>query len=314
MGDKTGIEWTDATWNPVRGCSRVSPGCENCYAESIAGRFCDPGQPYHGLAKRTHQGKRWTGEVRLVPEHLADPLRWKKPRRVFVNSMSDLFHEKLSNEEIAAVFGVMAATPQHTHQVLTKRPKRMLEWFRWAGHDFALQQRGIASAPNVARAMLDAAAEYLGTKNDALNIAWRRFTEVDPWPIPNVWLGVSVEDQRRADERIPLLLQTPAAVRFVSAEPLLGPVDLAPWIELKRWDSTGRELPRRGIDWVIAGAESGPGARPMDEACVRSLRDQCAAAGVPLFYKQRLDERGHKVSLPVLDGRQYAEWPDVGHA
>jgi protein gp37 len=312
----TSIEWTDASWNPVRGCEKVSPGCKHCYAETVAARFSGPGQPYEGLVKLRASGKHgravWNGKVRMVDDHLADPLRWKRPRRVFVNSMSDLFHEGLTNEQIAAVFGVMAAAPRHTFQILTKRAERMREWFEWmerraVARSEELGTSAYAHADVCQLAALDRGVEGVLHPIKGTLRSW-------PWPLPNVWLGVSVEDQRRADERIPLLLQTPAAVRFVSAEPLLGPVDLAPWIELKRWDSTGRELPRRGIDWVIAGAESGPGARPMDEACVRSLRDQCAAAGVPLFYKQRLDERGHKVSLPVLDGRQYAEWPDVGHA
>jgi protein gp37 len=219
--------------------------------------------------------------------------------------MSDMFGDWVSNEWIAACFGVMAATPQHTHQVLTKRPARMLEWFTWARGLFTMQQRGFASAPNTARALLDAAAEFLGTKNEALNRAWRGFAEVDPWPLPDVWLGVSAEDQQRADERIPILLETPAAVRFVSYEPALGPVDVSEYLDPAAAPCGETEAT---LDWLIAGAESGPGARPMDEAWVRSVRDQCAAAGVPFFYKQRV-EAGRKVSLPVLDGRQHAEWP-----
>lgn len=198
----TTIQWTDKVWNPVRGCSRVSRGCEHCYAERIAARFSGPGQPFYGFATdrsiipgspRGGVAGRWTGDVELVPEKLEEPLHWKKPRRVFVDSMSDLFHEKLSNEDISRVFDVMNRASQHTFQVLTKRPARMFAW---------------------ADGGLSAGAW------PALNIR----------PSPNVWLGVSVEDQKTADKRIPLLLQTPAALRFVSYEPALGPVDFDPWL------------------------------------------------------------------------------------
>lgn len=226
----TGIEWTDATWNPIRGCSRVSPGCENCYAERVAARFSGDGMPYEGLARIGKNGPRWTGKVRLIQDVLEEPLRWKKPRRVFVNSMSDLFHENLTDTEIGKMFGVMAVARRHTFQVLTKRPNRMQSWF----------------SP---RAPI----------------------------IPNVWLGVSVEDQQRADERIPLLLATPAAVRFVSYEPALGPVDLRPYLY-------GDVTPH--LDWVIVGGESGPGARPFDVAWARDVVAQCRAAGVACFTKQ----------------------------
>lgn len=300
MGE-TSIEWTDVTWNPVRGCSRVSPGCGGargeggCYAERLAARFSGPGLPYEGLARRSEKRglPQWTGVVRLVPEHLADPLRWKRPRRVFVNSMSDLFHEGLSNETIAAVFGVMAAAPQHTFQILTKRAKRMREWFEWA-RDFALQQRDIACAPNTARTMLNAAAEYLGTKHDGLNAAWRRL-ENDSWPLSNVHLGVSCENQPTADERVPFLLATPAAARFVSAEPLLGP------IRFHVLDLFGRDMPLGGIDQIIVGGESGPGARPCDLAWIRSILAQCKAAGVPAFCKQ-LGARPYEYAASLRGG------------
>lgn len=317
MGDKTGIEWTGATWNPTRGCSRVSEGCRNCYAERVAGRFSGPGQPYEGLTRRTSTGAKWTGVVRLVPEHLADPLRWRKPRRVFVNSMSDLFHESLSDSEIDQVFGVMAAcrhlgrdaTSGHTFQILTKRPGRMRkylglgrrdQWARWAVH------YGGKYDPD---RLYDSILAAKG-------------------PLPNVWLGVSAEDQATADERIPLLLETPAAVRFVSYEPALGPVDFTPWLS-ERFGSAdglcgGETWSRSRLDWIIAGSESGPGARPAELEWFRSVRDQCAAAGVAFFFKQwvghhNADARamvlanpgatGSKVSLPILDGRQHVEWP-----
>lgn len=297
MSDKTGISWTDSTWNPIRGCSRVSPGCVNCYAERVAMRFSRDGQPYAGLVRFRARNPGddspkpigWSGAVRMIHEHLADPLRWRKPRRIFVNSMSDLFHESLSNERIAAVFGVMAAAPQHTFQVLTKRARRMREWFEWAGHDFALQQREIASAPHVFRAMLDAAYEELGKpQKPSLDAAWRGH-EDDLWPLPNVWLGVSVENQAAADERIPELLATPAAVRFLSCEPLLGAVDVLRYLgpQSLGFSASGRGSIARGIDWVIAGCESGPGARDCDAGWLRALRYQCATPySVPFFLKQ----------------------------
>jgi protein gp37 len=252
MGQTTSIQWTDATWNPVRGCSRVSPGCENCYAERQAARFSGHGQPYHGLAVMGPNGARWTREVRLVREHLEDPLRWAKPRRIFVNSMSDLFHESLSDLDIGNVFSVMetARSRGHIFQILTKRQDRMQHFVtEWA--------RKIDYADDSGRG-------YAG-----------RYS--------HVWLGVSVEDQQRADERIPKLLETPAAIRFVSYEPALGPVDfyrylLAPHLE-------GHQA-TRGVHWIIVGGESGPGARPFDIGWATRTMTQCRAAGVACFVKQ----------------------------
>lgn len=299
MSDTT-IERTDVTWNCVRGCSRVSPGCGGaageggCYAERQAARFAGPGQAYEGLVRIGKQGPRWTGKVVLVPEKLGEPLRWRKPRRVFVNSMSDLFHEALSNEDIAAVFGVMAACPQHTFQVLTKRAKRMREWFEW----IASHEEDYGPPPTF---VAETCAENMGAEIDRLE---------PPWPLPNVWLGVSVENQATADERIPELLACPAAVRFVSYEPALGPVrftlrGLPGWDEDWKYDTlAGREWasPRDDIepgtspriDWVIVGGESGPGARPFDLAWARSTIAQCRAAGVRVF-----DRKGGTI----------AEWP-----
>jgi protein gp37 len=277
------IEWTDATWNPVRGCSRVSEGCRHCYAERIAGRFSGPGKPYEGIARRGKGaggggGARWTGEVRLVNKHLADPLRWRKPRRVFVNSMSDLFHEKLGGEDIARVFAIMAQAQQHTFQVLTKRPSKMQEVV--TDHAFRNEIGSLVGT-------------YI----------------VSTWPLPNVWLGVSVEDQATADERIPLLLDTPAAVRFVSYEPALGPVKLCRGCPGCPNDCGWMPHTNGGIHWVIAGSESGPSARPAEIDWFRSIRDQCAAAGIPFFFKQWKQPLAKLVSLPHLDGRQHVEWP-----
>lgn len=239
MSANSSIEWTDRTWNPVRGCSRVSEGCRNCYAERIAARFSRsiddiPGprigqthDAFHGFAEPTPAGPRWTGRVELIDDKLREPLTWRTPARVFVNSMSDLFHENLLDDAIDKVFAVMALAPQHTFQVLTKRADRM--------HDYFAKLPGMQRLARIAyEAGMISGKVVLGQGGE---IAWSatpstRTIERDgswqfpAWPLPNVWLGVSVEDQENADKRIPELLQTPAAVRFVSAEPLLGEVDL----------------------------------------------------------------------------------------
>lgn len=228
MSTNTKIEWTDATWNPLRGCSRVSAGCVNCYAEGVAHRFGGPGQPYEGL---TTNG-RWNGTVRVVEKHLDDPLRWTKPRKVFVNSMSDLFHESVPDATIDIIFAVMATAHRHTFQVLTKRAERMHAYLNHPD----LKQR-IAEACKALSKTIDLPRHNRGWKIAAGWDAWAAGNnlEVGPpdwpgWPLDNVWIGVTVENQAAADERIPLLLQASAAVRFLSCEPLLGPVDLSPWL------------------------------------------------------------------------------------
>jgi len=246
---KTTIAWTDTTWNPVRGCSIVSAGCTNCYAMKMAHRFSGPGKPYDGLTKMSPGGPVWTGKVRCVSEKLGEPLYWRKPQRIFVNSMSDLFHEDVPDSFIDQVFAVMGAT-NHTFQILTKRPARMREYI---------------------------------ANEDPEDLAWRinhtvlkrsHYGERATWPLPNAWLGVSAEDQRAFNERWPLLRDTPAAIRFLSLEPLLGAIDIRPAL------TAGK------LHWVIIGGESGPKARPFDVAWARSVRDQCSAAGVSYFFKQ----------------------------
>jgi protein gp37 len=251
MGKTTGIEWTDSTWNPIRGCSRVSEGCRNCYAESVAARFSGQGQAYEGLAAFRVIGQgtpeervepHWTGEVRLIESHLRDPLRWKEPRKIFVNSMSDLFHPNVTDEWLANIFDVMARAPQHTYQILTKRPDRMLDVLTAAG------------ATVVAQA-------FENTYGQA-------------WP-PEKWIfGVSVENQATATYRLPILAKCKCAQTMVSYEPALGPVN---WFETEYADT---------IDWLICGGESGPHARPMHPDWVRAARKFCEFHGVPFFFKQ----------------------------
>jgi protein gp37 len=312
MGE-TSIQWTQnddgspgRVWNPTRGCSRTSPGCGGgtpstgknqggCYAERQGARFCGSGMPFDGFVRLGKNGPRWTGKMALLTDKLREPLGWRKPTRVFVNSMSDLFHDGLSNEEIAAVFGVMAAARHHTFQILTKRAARMRAWFEWASGavvntDFWHRDYGVRLCKLMSKAEFDAVNEYMGGVAAGVH-----------WPLPNVHLGVSVENQEYADERIEHLLATPAAIRFLSVEPQLGPIDLSIFIGRPdvdgdctrcglRVDSDGAHECPPGFgprpDWIIQGGESGPGARPFDLAWARSMRDQCAAAGIPYFLKQ----------------------------
>lgn len=302
----TGIEWTDETWNPTSGCDRVSPGCDNCYALGMAKRLKAMGQADY----QTDGDPKTSGPgfgIATHPHRLTLPLRWQKPRKVFVNSMSDLFHDGVDYAFIAQVFAVMALAPQHTFQILTKRHARM---------------RSLLSTPNAKRDILLSAQAIAGRDIDDI-----------PWPLPNVWLGVSVENQQWANIRIPALLDTPAAVRFLSCEPLLGPVDLGIGDPHRGHDSddvNGHPHPRvcltcstednevtyfrrdysngTGIDWVIVGGESGRGARPMHPDWARSLRDQCQQAGVPFLFKQW----GEHVTHDQMTEATAASW-DIKH-
>lgn len=316
--DGSKIEWTDATWNPLRGCSRVSEGCRNCYAEAVAARFSEPGLPYHGLAEywfsdatKGGDGKfrpRWTGKVRFVEERLADPLRWKRPRRIFVNSMSDLFHESVPNDVIEAIFGVMAAAQQHTFQVLTKRPARMLNWFQGLAENAFEYSRPPADTCVIAAGVSMRRDEFL--------------CPAVPWPLPNVWIGVSVEDQKTADERIPLLLETPAAVRWISAEPMLGKIDLAKaggvWSDMSGRIVRGGSTYGRQLDWAVVGGESGPQARSFHLDWARALLEDCRAAGIPVFMKQigarpcGLGAEELEREIPGVDWRNWPRHPKGG--
>ncbi len=258
MGDKSEIAWTDATWNCLVGCTRVSAGCTHCYAERLVHRGLSP--QHRGLTRIVNGAPHWTGEVRLVESALDLPLRWQKPRRIFVNSMSDLFHEVVPDEWIDRIFGVMAKAHWHTFQALTKRPARMLDYL---------------TGPAAGGRHIWEAAQAVAYPTWAI-------TGHEPrggWPLPNVWLGVSVEDQATADARIPILLQTPAAVRWVSYEPALGPVDFSTYM----YETI---ISRPPLDWIVVGGESGPGARPFDLAWARQTITQGRAAGVPVFVKQ----------------------------
>ncbi|MBA5778234.1 phage Gp37/Gp68 family protein [Stappia sp. F7233] len=278
MADNTDIEWSDATWNVVTGCAVVSPGCTNCYAMKLAGTRLQHHPSRAGLTQMSKAGPVWTGEVRFNEQWLDQPLRWKRPRRIFVAAHGDLFHEAVPDEVLDEVFAIMALCPQHTFQVLTKRSKRMREYLRDPNTPFRVADM----ATVVGRHLPDGHPGWQRGNWRASPIIG--CTQPANWPLTNVWIGVSVEDQTRADERIPDLLATPTAIRFVSAEPLLGPVDFLafqegiPGNEWLTWLD--------GIDWIIVGGESGPDARPMHPDWARSIRDQCAAAGTAFFFKQ----------------------------
>ncbi|NAS22454.1 DUF5131 family protein [Herbidospora sp. NEAU-GS84] len=281
MGDRSSIEWTEATWNPVTGCTKVSAGCDNCYAEGIARRFAGTPAYPNGFG------------VTLRPERLPLPLRWKRPRRIFVNSMSDLFHDDVPDEFITQVFAVMAQASHHTFQILTKRHARMRAFL----NDFCRCGSG-----HVAGVHLRSNMSWAGTPHSPTYVPGVDGNAVyfdRSWPLPNVWVGVSVEDQKHAELRIPALLETPAAVRFISAEPLLGPIDLrnlrarnGALIDALGGDvktSDGRDVYSccpSVLDWVIVGGESGRHARPMHPNWARSLRDQCATASASFHFKQ----------------------------
>lgn len=301
MADNTSIEWTDATWNPITGCAVVSPGCTNCYAMKLAGTRLRNHPSREGLTKDTKAGPVWTGEVRLNEEWLKQPLRWKKPRKIFVCAHGDLFAEGVPDKWIDKVFAIMALAPQHTFQVLTKRAERMRDYMRGLEKDrYARLAAATMSLRPLPAPWTGGMIEMAFSDTAGQQVPVQRFVSADAlhniqsWPMPNVWAGVSVEDQPRAEQRIHDLLETPAAVRWVSAEPLLGPVNLTVMERngpvhtdaLTRYYNLAGQRVNSTIDWVVAGGESGPDARPMHPDWARSLRDQCAAAGVPFLFKQ----------------------------
>ena len=397
MADGSKIEWTEATWNPITGCSLASPGCTNCYAMKLAGTRMQNHESRKGLTIDTKAGPVWNGEVRFNEQWLDQPLRWKRPRMIFVCAHGDLFHESVPDEWIDRVFAVMALAPQHTFQVLTKRSARMRDYlskvwgdldeqiarttaavnhvFRIAGHrgnwgrcgststSITTISRGTGAREYaMLRRLPDGGVERFYWHNG--EESWHRCGEayaaklpdwaghrqefgwgLKQWPLPNVWLGVSVEDQKRADERIPDLLATPATVRWISAEPLLGPLKIRSYLMAgrhpggcgncgrvhgfircpnyggisKTWSPYEGAAPtctdfRRtdfAIDWVVAGGESGREARPMHPAWARALRDQCNDAAVPFFFKQWGAWAPLEKALPAQPGSPgMTAWPD----
>ncbi|ASY56446.1 phage Gp37/Gp68 family protein [Sinorhizobium sp. CCBAU 05631] len=264
MADGTKIEWTDATWNPITGCAVVSPGCTNCYAMKLAGTRLKHHPSREGLTKDSKAGPVWTGEVRFNREWLDQPLRWTKPRMIFVCAHGDLFAEGVPDEWIDQIFAVMALAPQHTFQVLTKRPERMRDYLTTSRLEYRL---------SAAQIRLEIPPSTPGR--------WPHM------PLPNVWLGTSSEDQIRYASRWPFMeeLQELGWLTWLSAEPLIGPLNLRV-TRLRQVGPDGRVHRSRLPQWVVAGGESGPGARPMHPDWARQLRDQCSAAGVPFLFKQ----------------------------
>ncbi|WP_437109854.1 DUF5131 family protein [Streptomyces scopuliridis] len=297
----TNIEWATSVWNPTTGCDRVSPGCDNCYALTMAKRLKGMGQAKY----QTDGDPRTSGPgfgLTMHPDVIREPLRWKKPRRVFVNSMSDLFHTSVTDEFIARVWAVMALTPQHTYQILTKRHARM---------------QSLLNRPTFADMIRTEMTHEFGAYTAlARNGSWKL-------PLRNVHLGVSVEDQKRADLRIPALLDTPAAVRFLSCEPLLGPVDLK--LAIRTMGSErGHGLTAsyvhaggccdnrlHGIDWVIVGGESGRGARPLNESWVSKLVADATNAGTAVFVKQLGSVWARQNGASDSKGGKPADWPEA---
>jgi len=278
MADTTTIEWTDATWQIVTGCSVVSPGCTNCYAMKLAGTRLRNHPSREGLTVKTKAGPVWNGRVRFNVQWLDQPLRWKRSRRIFVCAHGDLFHESVPDEWLDKVFAVMALSSRHTFQVLTKRASRMREYMAadWRGRVLPLLEQ------------LKPSSLWNGSVVQARH-------HLDKGFLPNVWLGVSAEDQPRADERIPHLVATPAAKRFVSLEPLLGPINFrwSKWDDWQAFNGLKRDVVNhldglRMIDWVILGGESGArdGSRIMHPAWEATIREECAEADVPYFRKQ----------------------------
>lgn len=317
MSSSSTIEWTEATWNPVTGCSKVSPGCAHCYAETLTAR-------YAGSKGWIEEHRPWTPEnaehnVRLRLERLEQPLRWSRPRMIFVNSMSDMFHELIPDEFIAQVFAVMAAAPQHTFQVLTKRPERMREWLTAVPEEDVGWLVGTSAKQQIERALETLWEDHPTlTERQVENVP--EFVEL---PLPNVWLGTSIENRRHVDRAVSLG-DTPAAVRFISAEPLLGPL-IPEMIEVEgdtgattyTWkdDYYGPGLRFYNLDgdlafnWLIAGGESGPDHRPMDPEWVRYLRDVCVHEQVAFFFKQ-WGGRTPKAGGRELDGRTWDQMPE----
>lgn len=268
MSSKSKIEWTQASWNPLVGCTKVSEGCRNCYAIRFSHRMSTTVPSYFGITKKINGKPEWSDKIRVDRNKLRQPLTWKRARMIFVNSMSDMFHERVDDLNIAEIFAIMATESRHTFQILTKRPQRM------------------------ATLLTD---EPFKKSVETLLHNWGYSLKLDNvWPLRNVWVGASVENGKSAIERVPYLLMTPAAIRWISAEPLLGRITNC---------SLGVKL--RGIQWIVAGGETGPNARPAHPDWFRALRDLCVSSGVPFFFKQ-WGEWGTVENLNVYKNSQLA--------
>lgn len=303
MADKSKIEWTDATWNPITGCTLVDEGCRHCYAAHLITSWPAIGNhpSRKGLARKNAAGEsKFTGEVRFNEQWLDQPLRWRKPRKIFVCAHGDLFHESVRDEWIDKVFAVIALAPQHTFQVLTKRPERARAYLTQNPDN--LRNRWYCSVP-AGKYPVSVSEAYAAIHPHCSNETRALYCRDAPlWPLSNVWLGTSISDQASADLRVPELLACPAAIRFLSAEPLLGPVDIDEWLHDSDCADTRKLYRQHGdkplchcgerpvnevrLDWVIVGGESGTHARPMHPDWARTLRDQCASARVPFHFKQ----------------------------
>ena len=304
MAYNSKISWTNSTWSPITGCTRVSKGCQNCYAERLA-----HGRLRHHPSRKglTDSHGRWTGEVRFNEQWLDQPLRWRKPRRIFVVAHGDLFHPNVPDEWIDRVFAVMALAHWHQFQCLTKRPERMAKYLKKRSTAYRIEEAMRAQEPiPVSRALASG-----GT-----GMAWEESERKQRYdlrlPLPNCWLGTSVEDQRTADERIPHLLDTPAAVRWISAEPLLSGLSVYQYLCCKGCGYTPKDKgllqdhhlcrdPSPVLDWGIVGGESGPGYRPMDPNWARHLRDEFQKAGVACFVKQMAGKKQIPADLMVRE-------------
>ena len=289
MADKSKIEWTDATWNPITGCTRVSRGCEHCYAERLAaGRL----RHHPSRAGLTDEHGRWNGEVRLNQQWLNQPFGWKKPRRVFVVAHGDLFHESVPIAWIDLVFAVMAMASQHVFQVLTKRPERMRQYLA----------EPVGDRPG--NTVIERLEKIINSRFEGRLVTWPWARKEDErWPLKNVWAGTSVEDQETADERIPHLMETPAAVRWLSVEPLLDEITLDGGLSRPLLFLSGAVDHLDGCrpDWIVVGGESGPGYRPMKEEWARYIRDQCDYAGVAFFMKQMAGKQPIPIDLMIRE-------------
>lgn len=300
-----GITWTDETWNPIRGCQRVNTDCINCYAERLAATRLQRLDSYKAVAVMTPDGPRWTGTVILDHAKLLQPLRWKRPRRIFVNGMSDLFIDHLANDQIDQVVAVMAMTPQHTYQVLTKRPKRMAEYLSFEGRG---QYRELLLQQAQRRIFKDGVMYRMG---------------LGVWPLPNVWWGVSMGHQKAVEAFRPDVLRCRdhAAVLWVSAEPLTEAIDLVPYFPRELETSQTSSVFLKGIDWVVGGGESGASARPCPIDAARQLRDQCLQHQVPFHWKQwgewapdhydpsKMIRQGKRAAGRRIDGLLWDQYP-----